>query len=89
MATGTRVTVTTTATRLTPKPADFGPSASVAIYNRGASDLDIGAATVTAGAGFRLAPGDGVTLHVDSGEDLFGIVAAGTCETHVLRTEGD
>lgn len=68
--TAARVTVSTTAVAL--NTAD-STGQRLVIKNTSANAADLGASTVTAGAGFDLAADATVTVELDSGEVLYAI----------------
>lgn len=81
-----RVTVATSATRLDADETDSPPGKSVTFTNRDASvSVDIGPSTVTSGAGYELKPGTSISMDLNSGESVYGIVASGTVRVDVLR----
>lgn len=85
-AVGSRVSVGTTATRLDTSTAGGMGRSSLALYNAGTVDVDLGGSTVTAGAGFALPSGRSISVDVLSGDaGLYGIVASGTATVHVLQ----
>ena len=84
--TGKRVTATTTATRLDTADTDTVAGKSVALKNAGAASVDLGASTVTSGAGYELAAGAAVSIDLGAGESVYAITASGTAVVHVIET---
>lgn len=76
--------VTTTATRL--DSADQSAGASVAVKNVGAVTVYVGGSGVTTAAGYPLAAGEAISLDVGKTDEVYGIVATGTCEVRVLES---
>ena len=95
MPVSSRVTVTTTATRLDVATEDDrvspgsqsrrGDGHSVAIRNTGAVSIFWGGAGVTAAAGFELAPGKEISMDLKPGDDLWAITASGSAECQVAQ----
>lgn len=85
MATGSVISVTTSATKLT-----GDQDGSFLVQNVGAVNVFVGGSTVTASGdskGKRLQPNEGISFFIRSGDDLYGIVASGTCDVDVLRVD--
>lgn len=84
-ASGARLTVSTSAVALN---AASVSGQTLVIRNIDATDTcDLGGSGVTAGAGFRLAPNETVTVAVAAGEQVFAIrTAAADVVVTVLRT---
>lgn len=78
------VSVGTSATLLTTTETDQLPRFTVALYNAGAATVYVGAAGVTTSTGFPLAAAGTLSLDLDRGEVLYGIVTASTCSVNVL-----
>jgi hypothetical protein len=85
--TAARVTVSTTAVALNVAETDVVSGATLIIRNIDATDTaDLGPSGVTAGTGFRLAPGETVTVPLAAGDQLFAIrSAAADVDLTVLR----
>lgn len=83
--TAARVTVSTTAAALNTASTD---GTRLVVRNIDATDTcDLGPAGVTAGAGFRLANGESVTVDLKPGDVLYAIrSAAADVDLTVLRT---
>lgn len=82
-----QISVGTTAELLSTTERDSRSGSALAVQNTDATaDLYIGAADVTTATGFKVPAGTTVTLDVEPGESLYGIVASGTVDVHVLRT---
>jgi hypothetical protein len=79
---GRRITVGTTATKLTGATDD----SSALIRHRGTAPTDVGGSDVAVGAGFQLDVGDSLPADLGKGDDLYGIVASGTQRIDVLET---
>lgn len=78
-----RVTVAATATAL----SDGTPGRVIVSVPTGATaSVILGGSDVTATTGFELVAGATLTVYVDSGEVLYGIVATGTEVAHVLSS---
>lgn len=77
------VSVSTTATKLTAS-ATTSSGSSVVVTPTAA--VFIGAAGVTAAAGFPVAAGATVALDLRSDENLYAITASGTASVNVLQT---
>lgn len=74
------------ATLLTSSPTDSTSGAAVTLVNRHATvSTYIGAAGVTTGTGFELKAGESISVDLDAGEALYGIVTSGTGTVHVLE----
>lgn len=83
---GERVTVGTSATLLSKAESDLVRGSRVKIKVPAAlSAIEVGGSGVTAGAGYELPSGEDMTLVLDPGEEIYGIVSSGTVEVHVLR----
>lgn len=54
------------------------------LSNGGPADVFIGASSVTTGAGFKLPAGGTISVQLDAGEAVHGIVASGTSTVSVL-----
>jgi len=78
------VSVGTSATLLTVTETDQLPRFTVALYNAGAATVYVGAAGVTTSTGFPLAAAGTLSIDLDRGEVLYGIVTASTCSVNVL-----
>jgi hypothetical protein len=76
-----QVSVTTSATLLVEGDRD---GLRVAVRNRDADPVFIGGADVTTGEGFQLDEGESASLFIDSGDDVYGICAAGTARVDTL-----
>jgi len=81
-ATAVRVTVTTDATLIATGDV-AGTSVSIRVPT-GGSTVALGASGVTTSAGFDLAGGESVSIDLEAGEQLYGIVAASTQVVHTL-----
>lgn len=82
---GAQVSVGTTETELTGSQTDTIAGQSLVAINKGAASVFLGGTGVTTSTGFELAAGESVSLDVNQGEQLFGIVGSGTQDVHVLR----
>lgn len=80
-----RVTVTTSPTKINSKPTDGQSGAGGQARNRGASSVFVGGSDVTTATGYEVEAGDVIAFDLDHGEDIYGIVASGTCVMHVLE----
>jgi hypothetical protein len=83
------VPVATIATILTAtdKRGDYAAAAtSVLLTNSGSVVVAIGGSQVTATTGYRLAVGRDMTVDLQAGEVLYGIVASGTGSIDVFQT---
>jgi hypothetical protein len=80
-----RASVGTTAVELSGTD-DASSGHYVLATNRAAGSVFLGAADVTAAAGFELAPGETVSADLRPNERLYAIAASGTQAVHVLRT---
>jgi hypothetical protein len=76
------VPVSTTRAELTNRPAT-DPRNSVLVHCT--VDLYVGNVAVTAANGFLVPAGSVVSLDLESGERLYGILASGTGTAYVLR----
>lgn len=76
-----QVTVGTSATSLT---ASGVAGARAIIRNAGSTSVFLGPSDVTTTTGYELATGESVEFALTSGSELFGIVATGTEDVHVL-----
>lgn len=83
--TSAQVSVTTTATLLSAVESDDRSGSSLLASNQGAVTVYLGSDSVTTGAGFPLAAGSSMSVDLQPGESLYGIVASGTCTVAVLR----
>jgi len=81
-----QVAVSTTAAKLTSTPTDSRAGSSIAITAPVAATLYIGGSGVTSTTGFAVAAGASVSLDLQSGEDVYGVLASGTGTAFVLRT---
>jgi hypothetical protein len=90
--TSLRGTAGTAATSLLAGPAS---AAGVKGYDTlvripsGGSSVYIGGSAVTTASGFELQAGESLSLNVDPGEELYGIVGASTQVVHVLYSTDD
>lgn len=82
---GRRVSVGSQPTKINSTTADQLSGSALVMTNRGAVAMFLGGATVTVTTGYELPSGQGLTFQLDEGEALYGIVAAGTAEAHVLE----
>lgn len=78
-----RVTVTTSATLIYTAPA-AGARGRVLVRNPSSVSVYVGDASVTTANGFEIAAGDAVTINLDLGDSLYGIVAAATQVVHTI-----
>jgi hypothetical protein len=78
-----QVAVSTTRVELTNRPAS-DPSNSLAVHCT--ADLFVGDSGVTAANGFLVPAGSTLTLDLQSGERVYGILASGAGTAYVLRT---
>ena len=81
----TRVTVGTSPTKINSKPADGLSGSGGQARNRGAASVFVGGSDVTTTDGYEVEAGDVLSFDLDQGENIYGIVASGTCEMHVLE----
>jgi hypothetical protein len=81
-----QVAVSTTAAKLTTTPTDSRAGSSIAITAPSAADLYVGGSGVTSSNGFRVVAGATLTVDLQSGEDLYGVLASGTGTAYVLRS---
>lgn len=81
-----QVAVSTTAAKLTSTPTDSRAGSSIAITAPAAATLYIGGSGVTSTTGFAVAAGASVSLDLQSGEDVYGVLASGTGTAYVLRS---
>ena len=80
------VSVTTTATLLSVTESDYVGGAAYAVtVPSGGSTVYLGGSGVTTGQGFPLTAGNTVSMDLDKGEALYGIVGAGSQTVNVLR----
>jgi hypothetical protein len=79
----TRVTVAVTATLLYTAPT-IGQTGRVLIRNPSAVSVYIGDASVTVANGFEVAAGDAISINLDQGDSVYGIVAAATQVVHTI-----
>ncbi len=88
MANSAQVTVTTTATKLAAPGVGSGnvKGDTLLLFNAGASTVLLGGEDLTTGNGFGGLVA-GATVGLDVNEDVYGIVASGTCAVHVLRVK--
>lgn len=82
----TRVTVGTTATRLSSSPNDNRADASVTVQAPDGATLYVGGADVTAATGFPVAAGTTISGELQHGEDLYGVLASGSGTTYVFES---
>lgn len=84
---GRRVSVGTSATPLTTSATDLVAGQSLLVHNpaTNSASVDLGASSVTTGAGFALAPGESVSIDT-FGDVLYAVAASGTVTVHVLET---
>ena len=83
-----RVSVATTATKLTGTTTDTRAGQTTLVQNpsAAAASVFLGAAEVTtASYGHELVPGSSLSIDLATGEDLYGVVASGTITVNVLR----
>lgn len=79
-----RVTVTTSATRL--DTANTAKSPNIIIRNRGSVAVYVGGSAVTSADGFQLDAGESLDVAVGAGNiGLYGITASGTASVHILQ----
>lgn len=78
-----QVSVGTSATLLAQGESD---GTRVTLLNKGAADVFLGPSGVTTTAGLALAAGASFATLLEPGENIYGIVASGTCTVHVLRS---
>jgi hypothetical protein len=80
------VSVATTATRLDSGDGDLVSGSTVLVtVPAGGATVYVGGADVTTANGFPLAAGASVSVDLNSGDLLYGIVAASTQAVNVLR----
>lgn len=65
--------------------SDYRSGKSLLIRNRATVSIDVGGADVAATAGFELAAGESISIALEPGEVVYGIVAAATARVDVLR----
>lgn len=83
---GTRVTVTTSPTRLDIDQTDLAEAVALLVRNRGSATVDLGGDTVASGAGFRLDAGETVSVRAESYEvGVYAVAATGTVTVDVLQ----
>lgn len=88
MANSVQVSALTAATNITSGVTDSSDTTtgnSVAVQNTGTQVVYIGGPGVTTGTGYPLAAGSQIGMDLAAGEDLYGIVAAGSVTVAVLR----
>lgn len=88
-ASGRRVTVTTSPTRLdtADKSQDHQSGDTIVLRNTDASaSVDIGGASVASGSGFELVAGAGLSYDLAGSDGLYAIAASGTVRVDVLET---
>lgn len=78
-----RVTVATTATLIFTAP--LSGMARVLVRNPSAVSVYVGDVSVLTTTGFEIAAGDAVGINLDSGDKLYGIVAAATQVVYTIR----
>jgi hypothetical protein len=87
---GAQVSVGVAATLLTAVEADAISGSAVTVrVPSGGSTVYLGGATVDdtgANAGFAVASGEALSIDLDPGESLYGVVASGSQTVHVLRS---
>lgn len=81
---GRRVTVGTAPTQINGATTDAIGGSGGQARNRGTVSVFLGGVDVTVAQGYELEPGDVVAFNLDHGENIYGIVASGTCLVHVL-----
>jgi len=82
-ATATRITVSTTATLIA--TGDVAGTSVVVRIPAGGNTVTIGGSdSVTTSNGFDLVSGESLSVELDSGEQLYGIVAASTQVVHTV-----
>jgi hypothetical protein len=81
--TGAQVSVGTSATLIAAADAD-GSSVAVTLPSSATATVYLGGSGVTT-SGYGLPTGCSVTIDLDSGESLYGIVASGTQTVHTLK----
>lgn len=81
-ASGTRVTVSTTAIALATGSAS---GTATLVRNRGTSPVYLGGSGVTTATGFQVDAGDIVSIELGPLEIVYAIAAAGSHVCHVLR----
>lgn len=79
------VSVTTTATALNSTPTDSVSGSAILVHNVGAASVYVGGSGVTTAQGEPVAAGERLTVDLNFGESLYGIVATGTVECRVLE----
>ena len=55
------------------------------MYNNGGATVFVGDSDVSTASGFPLAAGASMSVDLDPGESLWGVVASGTVEVRVLE----
>lgn len=82
----TRVIVTVAATPLVvPTNGSITGPVTASLINLGPSDCDLGGIGVATGAGYLLRVGGTFDVDLVSGDNLYGVTAAGTAVVCVLR----
>lgn len=76
------VSVATTATRIATGDSD---GCIATIKNIGSADVYLGGSSVTTATGLALGASAAMSLDLDAGENLYGIVATGTVLVRVMR----
>jgi hypothetical protein len=80
------VSVAATPTKLAAGGSSSNDKASVLVYNNGAVTLYVGGAAVTTGTGVPVAAAASFTVDLGPGDDLYAVVASGTCDARVIRS---
>ena len=81
-----QVTVGTTATKLNSAPTDRRADSSIAVTAPASGSFYIGKSGVTTATGFLVPAGTSISLDLQSGEDLYGVLASGSGSVAVLET---
>lgn len=81
-----QVTVSTTVTKLSVVDTGSRADSSIAVAAPAGADLYVGDATVTATTGFRVPAGATFSGNLESGEDLYGVLASGSGTAYVFRS---
>jgi len=81
---GTRITVTTTATKLNGTDTNRISGSSLVIRNKGEVSIFLGNTDVLSSTGFELEVGESITLDLSTGDNIYAITASGTCVCHIL-----
>lgn len=71
-------------TTATPIVATSTGGLRAVLSNGGPADVFIGPSGVTTGTGFKLPGGGTISVQLDAGEAIFGVVASGTSTVSVL-----